>query len=439
MSELKRLTGRLMNRARDRGVLGIEILLSTQSTLALSSHNLYVPPPPAPQRSAQLRVYQAKGKLGVAHGRFDSEPDLEALLATALARAETAVADELEAPPDRMDISERGLGMNDPRQAMLEHSWREEVLTSNETACRGMGANLVPGEFSYAETQEERSFMSSRGVEAIETSTLYRLKGSVQLLDRPDVDISGEVVSRHFADVASVPLGADLAKRALALERTAKMPDRKLPIIFEPRTVAKLMPRIALAFDHASVVSKKSFLHGRMGAQIASDKLHLIDDATMPGALATRAFDDRGVSPLVLPLIREGHAATEYLSPYDARQLNTRPTGHTRSDGTPWPGNLVIRAGARSRNMIHADLGPYVIVEDILNTAGIDPKSGRIDVPVRLALGEGGKVLGFVGVRRINQPCEDVFKKIVEMGSDQERYGTVDACSWVLEGLTFDE
>jgi hypothetical protein len=56
-----------------------------------------------------------------------------------------------------------------------------------------------------------------------------------------------------------------------------------------------------------------------------------------------------------------------------------------------------------------------------------------------LALGEGGKVLGFIGVRRINLPCEDVFKKIVEMGSDQERYGTVDACSWVLEGLTFEE
>jgi PmbA protein len=439
LSELKRLTGRLMNRARDRGIAGIEILLSTQSTLSLSSHNLYVPPPATPHRSAQIRVYQAKGKLGVAHGRFDSEPDLEALLTTALARAETAAADELEAPPDRMDISERGLGMQDPRQATLEHAWREEVLTSNETACRGMGANLVPGEFTYAEMQEERSFMSSRGVEAIEASTLYRLKGTVQLVDRPDVDITGEVVSRHFADVASVPLGADLAKRALALERTAKLPDRKLPIIFEPRTVAKLMPRIALAFDHHSVVSKKSFLHGRMGASIASDKLHLIDDATMPGALATRAFDDRGVSPLVLPLIREGHAAMEYLSPYHARQLNTRPTGHTRSDDTPWPGNLVIRPGARSRNMIHADLGPYVIVEDVLNTAGIDPRSGRIDVPVRLALGENGKVLGFIGVRRLNQPCEDVFKKIVEMGSDQERYGTVDACSWVLEGVTFEE
>ncbi len=439
MSELKRLTGRLMNRARDRGVAGIELLLSSQSTLTLSSHNLYVPPTPTPHRAVQIRVYQAKGKVGVAHGRFDSEPDLEVLLASALARAETAEPDDLEAPPDRMDISERGLGMQDPRQATLEHAWREEVLTSNENACRSMGANLVPGEFTYSEMVEERSFMSSRGVEALEASTLYRLKGSARIVDRPDVDIAGEVVSRHFADVASVPLGTDLAKRALALERTAKLPDRKLPIIFEPRTVAKLMPRISLAFDHHSVVSKKSFLHGRMGASIASDKLHLIDDATMPGALATRAFDDRGVSPMVLSLIREGHAASEYLSPYHARQLNTRPTGHTRIDDTPWPGNLVIRPGARSRNMIHAELGPYLIVEDILNTAGIDPRSGRIDVPVRLALGETGQVHGFIGVRRINLPCEEVFKKIVEMGSDQERYGTVDACSWVLEGLTFEE
>jgi PmbA protein len=438
LSERKRLTGRLMNRARDKGVAGVELLLGSQSSRTLSSSHPSAHAAPTGQRTAQIRVYQAKGTLGVAHGRFESEADLEGLLAHAFAKADAAAPDELEAPPDRMDISERGLGIHDPRQASLEPAWREEVLTSNEHACKSMGANLVAGEFTYTETVEERSFMSSRGVEALEASTLYRLKGSVQLADRPDVDIAGEVVSRHFADVASVPLGADLAKRALALERAAKFPDRKLPIIFEPRTVAKLMPRIALAFDHHSVVSKKSFLHGRMGASIASDKLHLIDDATMPGALATRAFDDRGVSPMVLPLIREGHAATEYLSPYHARQLNTRPTGHTRIDDTPWPGNLVIRPGARSRNMIHADLGPYLIVEDILNTAGIDPRSGRVDVPVRLALGENGQVLGFIGVRRINLPCEDVFKKIVEMGSDQERFGTVDACSWVLEGLVFE-
>jgi predicted Zn-dependent protease len=439
LSELKRLTGRLMNRARDRGVAGIEVLLASQATLAVSSHHLQPQPAPTPHRSAQIRVYQAKGKVGVAHGRFDSEADLEPLLATALARAAVAEPDDLEAPPDRMDISERGLGIEDPRQATMEHAWREEVITTNENSCRSLGPNVVVGEFSYSEMVEERSFMSSRGVEALEASTLYRLKGSVRLVDRPDVDIVGEVVSRHFADVASVPLGTELGKRALALERTAKVPDRKVPIIFEPRAVAKLMPRIALAFDHHSVVNKKSFLHGRMGESIASDKLHLVDDATMPGALATRAFDDRGVPPMVLSLIREGHAAQEYLSPYHARQLNTRPTGHTHIDDTPWPGNLVIRPGARSRNMIHAELGPYLIVEDILNTAGIDPRSGRIDVPVRLALGELGQVLGFIGVRRINLPCEDVFKKIVEMGSDQERYGTVDACSWVLEGLTFEE
>jgi PmbA protein len=438
MSELKRLTGRLMNRARDAGLLGFEVLLVSSKSTSLSSHNLYVPPATSQSRTAHLRVYQLGGRLGVASGKFEAESELETLLAASIAKAEKSAPDDLEGPPDRLDISERGLGIHDPRQQTLEPAWREEVITGNEGACRSVSPNLVAGEFAYSETVEERSFMSSRGVEALENSTLYRLKGSVRLVDRADVDIAGEVVSRHFADAASVPLGTELAKRAMALERAAKMPDRKLPIIFEPRAVAKLLPRIALAFDHDAVEGKKSFISGKLGKAIASDKLHVIDDATMPGALATRAFDDRGVPPMVLPLIREGYASTVYMTPYRARQLNTRPTGHTNIDGTPWPGNLVIRPGARSRNMIHADLGPYLIVEDILNTAGIDPRSGKIDVPVRLAVGENGAILGFAGIHRLQMTAEALFGRIIEMGSDQERHGSVDACSWILEDVHFE-
>jgi hypothetical protein len=88
--------------------------------------------------------------------------------------------------------------------------------------------------------------------------------------------------------------------------------------------------------------------------------------------------------------------------------------------------------------MIHAELGPYVVVEDILNTAGIDPRSGKIDVPVRLALGENGQTLGFIGIRRLQMTAEALFARIVEMGSDQERHGSVDACSWIMDELTFE-
>ena len=136
-----------------------------------------------------------------------------------------------------------------------------------------------------------------------------------------------------------------------------------------------------------------------------------------------------------LPLIREGTLGALYQTPRSARLLNGRPTGHALGDGGVWPGNLIIRPGSRSRNMMFPDVGRYFLVDDILDFAGLNLKTGALVLPIRLALGEQGRTLGGLGRATLRGTIFDLFSGIQEMASDTERHGSADVCTWVVTGL----
>ncbi len=137
-----------------------------------------------------------------------------------------------------------------------------------------------------------------------------------------------------------------------------------------------------------------------------------------------------------LPLIREGTLGALYRSPRSARRYGTRPTGHTRADGSPWPGTLIVRPGGRSRNMMFPDVGRYLLIDELLDLSGVDLVTGALRLPVRVALGEQGQILGGLGNAVLDTTISGLFHAIAEMASDTERHGSVDACTWVIEGLT---
>ena len=109
-----------------------------------------------------------------------------------------------------------------------------------------------------------------------------------------------------------------------------------------------------------------------------------------------RAFDARGVF-LDLPIIREGVVGALYQDTELARELNSRPSGHEGPDGC-WPGNLVLRAGTRSRNMIFPELGPFLLLDD-LNVSGrwFDLQTGKLRLKGHFFAGTSAEDLQYVG------------------------------------------
>ncbi len=384
-----------------------------------------------------LRVYLPGGRLGVATRRGGSAEALDTTGAVtdALAVASDAPDNPEVGPPMRLDIPTRGLEIDDPRRGRLEDDDRRDVISWNVGTARSVNPRIRPQRFVLSETWQDRAYCSSRGTRSEERSTYYSLDGCVFSVSRPERLISGRLDSRHFSDVASRPLGAELANRLESGDRAAKAPEEALPLVIEPHLIAYLMPLIAPAFDAARISRGESFLHDRFGTRIGPSWLHIVDDASLPSGLQTRSFDDRGVSPVPLPLIREGIASSVYLDPVQARKRDARPTGHARFDGSLWPGNLLIRPGSRSRNMLFADLGRYLTALDFVEPPVFDLTTGALSMKVWMFLDGIDRGRGRLGAFQIETTVFDLFSSLTALASDQTRMGMVDTCTWITEGL----
>lgn len=438
MTDNRQLANQLLVRARSAGAQGAEVSLARDSVLRLQGGGrrpTVLDGGPRVGVHVTMRVYGDGGALGAASGALTSVASADALVDQALHAMAAAEPNPLQGPTARYDVMLRGLSMDDPRHEFIDDEMRREVLSTNEDALRHH-PGVTGGGFVYAERRIERLYASSRDIQLAEVGTRYDLSGAVRMTADAAVSYQGALSSRHFADVASVPLGVDLARRALSHSRRAPVPAAGGVVVFDSRAMATLLRSFVLAFDAERVADGTSFVARAMARPLGSSKVHLVDDAGLTGALQTRAFDERGVPPMALPLIREGEVGSFYLDPEGGRRRDLRPTGHVRADGKLWPGNLILRPGSRTRNMIFPDLGRFLLIDDLPESGGVNLATGALDFQVRPLVYEGTDCLGSAGPMRLRSTVADLLSGVVDLASDHERVAEVDACTVVVEGLS---
>jgi PmbA protein len=441
------LMERALAAARRAGAVGAEVLVTEQSNATwmtqIHSRVRSVPDINTSHHdtaSLALRVYLDGGRAAehtIGSDRLSAlAPQLDAAALAAVAAAGEAAPDPLAGPPDRMDIHTRGLSICDPRQARLADEDRRDILSWNWGTARSVSGRIRPRQFTLEERRQRRSFASSRGVLASEEDTRYRISGEVATSARGDERTSaGEVVSRHFADIASRPLGAELGGRLEAGDRTTKMPGEALPLVIEPYIVADILALLPPAFDARQIEAGKSCLQSHFGTRVAPSGLHLVDDASVAGGLATRAFDARGVPSIPVPLMRDGVLNGVYLDPEQARRRDSVPTGHAGPAGSLWAGNILLRPGTRTRNMLFADLSRYLVAIDLMKPPTLDVAGGMLQLDLWMLLDGPERSPGKLGAYRVDVPLKDFLASVTLIASDQSRFGSVVACTLITEGL----
>ncbi len=102
-----------------------------------------------------------------------------------------------------------------------------------------------------------------------------------------------ELVESTPAEDLSVPAAA----RARALLWAKPAPAGSFPAVFDP-SIAGLLVHEAVGHhcEADSVLAGQSILAGRVGTQIASDCMTIVDDPTLPGAWGSYRYDSEGVA-----------------------------------------------------------------------------------------------------------------------------------------------
>jgi PmbA protein len=243
----------------------------------------------------------------------------------------------------------------------------------------------------------------------------------------------------HASDLASpASVGRTAGERTVARANPRKVETCKVPVVFDPRVSNSLVGHLVGAVNGASIARKTSFLKDRLGEQLFSKNIRIIDDPLRRRGLRSQSFDAEGVAVRKLAIIDEGVLTSWLLDCATARELGLVTTGHAHRgvSSSPSPGayNLHLEAGEATPTELMSNIKQGFYVTDLIGS-GVNGVTGDYS---RGAAGfwiENGELTYAVSEVTIAGHLLEIFKSLTPANDLVFRYG-VNAPTVRIEGLT---
>jgi PmbA protein len=176
--------------------------------------------------------------------------------------------------------------------------------------------------------------------------------------------------SRHMADLEdSEAVGREAARRTLQKLGPRKVPTTEAPIIFDNDNARSLLGSFAGCILGGSLWRRNSYLLDRVGTQVCSPLITIIDNPLIPRAPGSRLFDGDGLPSRVNTVVNKGVLESYLLDTYSARKLGLPCTGSGSRGGASVSAsttNLVLSAGDQSLEALIKSTPRGLLVTDMM-------------------------------------------------------------------------
>lgn len=225
-------------------------------------------------------------------------------------------------------------------------------------------------------------------------------------------------------------VGRTAARRAVSQLGARKLSTREAPVVFEPMMAASLLGNLASCITGGALYRKTTFLAERLGEQIASPLLTIVDDPSEPGGRGSRPFDGEGVASRRITPVADGRFETFLFDTYSARRTGHRTTGSAarsiEGSPAPAPANIAIQPGQAAPRAILEDVREGLYVTQLMGQ-GFNPTTGDYS---RGAAGfwiDGGRLAFPVTEVNISGRMDEMLQAVDAVGDDVAWFGTMGA------------
>ena len=250
-----------------------------------------------------------------------------------------------------------------------------------------------------------------------------------------DYDYSSRL---HFAELETAEkIGRTAGERAVRRLNARKAKTGPVTVVLDPRVARGIASHLAGAINGASVARKTSFLRDRMGQQVASSAITVIDDPLKRRGQSSRPFDGEGVEGTPLTMIEDGVLRYWFLSSSAARELGLETNGRgvrSSSSVSPSSTNLAIEPGAQSPQDLIGSLKSGFYVTDVFGQ-GVDMVTGDYSRGASGFWIENGELAWPVSEVTIASNLKDMFLRMVPANDLDRNFGTA-APTLLIEGMT---
>jgi PmbA protein len=233
---------------------------------------------------------------------------------------------------------------------------------------------------------------------------------------------------RELEDVASI--GRRSGERAVRRLGARKLGTTKVPVLFSPDVARGLVSHYVGAVRGGSQYRRASFLLDAAGQQVFPDWFAISERPHLPKALASAPFDHEGVATTDRELVTGGVVLGYVLSTYSARKLGLRTTGN--AGGTH---NLIVAGRGRDFDGMLALLDRGLLVTELMGQ-GVNGVTGDYSRGAAGFWVEGGRIAYPVHEVTVAGNLKDMFRGIVDVGSDVDARGGIRTGSVLVDRMT---
>jgi PmbA protein len=251
--------------------------------------------------------------------------------------------------------------------------------------------------------------------------------------------------ARCFAHLESPEaVGAEAARRTVRRLGARRVPTQRVPIVFAPEVARSLLASVFDAASGDAIWRHASFLAGKLGEQIGSSTLTIIDDNTMllptgAGGFGSSPFDGEGLPSRRTVVLENGVLCNYMLNTYAARKLGMKST-HNASRGLAGApgigsGNLYLEPGSQSPEEIIREVQAGLYVTSLMgfgtNIVTGDYSRGAAGLWI-----ENGQLTHAVEEITIAGNLGEMLRNITAIGDDLVFRGSVASPTLRIDGMT---
>ena len=325
---------------------------------------------------------------------------------------------------------EINLGFYDPAYEGVNSDQRVKIAREIEGAAMAESDKIISCTSGYSDSFYEMAKVHSNGFEGERKATAFSAGAEVTV----DDDKTGGrprdwewVTVRNYNDLlAPDKLGKPAVKRALDKIGQAKMESGSYDMIIENRSAARMLYFMYGPLRARSLQQKRSFLEGKLGEKIGSDKFTIIDDPFIVGGLGSRTYDDEGMATKRRVIFDKGILKSYFVDWYYGQKLGMEPTNGS-------PSNIVTEYGNKSLDELIKQMKKGILVTSFIggnsNSATGDFSTGIVGQYI-----EDGTIIKPVNEMNISGNLLDIWQQLTEVGNDPRIYS-----SWRMPSLYFKD
>lgn len=290
---------------------------------------------------------------------------------------------------------------------------------------------------------EEKALFNNKGLALSDRNNFLVAVFSVIVKEGEETKSGFKVeITKDFSSLDADKLAKETVEKALSLLGGRTYPNKTYPVILKNSAAASLLATFIPAFFADWVQKGQSLLKGKIGEEIGSKAISIIDDPFLPEGTRSGTFDSEGVPTKKLTVVENGVLQTYFHNLKSAKKDGVAPTGHgykSSYKGTVGisPSNFFVAPSEQSYDELVGSLEEGVIITSLAGLhSGANQISGDFSLAANGYFVKEGKVVGPTNQMTVAGNFFELLKDVMQVGSDLEfSSGGIGAPSFKIRNL----